>query len=173
MFELPYLEAVGVGKHEDAWAVVGCSDVASLKWDWKRRVSLSLELAAHGGKPLVLAVRHVLDHDPLWSLSFNDSRHVRPQARARTLQASSCAGNPSDRDVLAWGPSDDDVDGREAPWVNGGDVVPSGDVRPVPSELLAAEGVDLDLIGDLPDAGPFESTFETSDSGEQGADPKS
>jgi hypothetical protein len=116
------------------------------------------------GKPPLPASRHVLDHDPVWLLIANDSRHVAPEARARTLQAKSRAPDPGDTEIGAGEASAENVAGGHFGGVAGSHVVPPGGVGPVSLELGSGELVRLDLVDGAAESGLFEAQFETADS---------
>jgi hypothetical protein len=171
LFVDPYREAVGVGQHEESGTYVGSADEASLHWDRKRLVAEPSQVSLDIGKPLRPASRHVLDHDPLRSLSCNDSRHVSPEARASTAQATSLGVDGSDADVLAGKPAADDVNFGELLWLDVTDVAELRDTWPVVAELLSAELVQFDLVDGAADARALETELKPSDAAETRSDP--
>lgn len=71
-------------------------------------------------EPSVPQLRDVLHDDDSWSKVANDASEVRPEARARTGEARSFAG---DGDVLAGEPSANDVDGNKASCADGANII--------------------------------------------------
>jgi len=126
-----------VGNNPDAVASVRGVDVASSQYS-------PLSIIPHGGKvadddPKASGgkARGVLDNDSRRPNFANDSRHLRPQARARAMDSNSlsCAA-----DVLAGETPGDDID-ASSPWVavEGPNIIPDGKAREAPVSLPGEE----------------------------------
>lgn len=152
--------AVGVGNDEDAVTAVRGADGS-------RRDAVPLRIEPARGqvpendiKPPNKESCDVLHDHESGSKVANCSHVLPPKAGAVPSQTGALAGVA---DVLAGEPTAHHLHWFHRRPVDGGHVLVTGGVRPVPRQHLTAERVALDLPDRAADAGPFEAELQPAD----------